>query len=87
MELTTYSAVLKFNDGDISFSKIFEDLDIQPGYITCKGSQDCERARIKSSVKKSSEKVKARRKTLRHLRKNYVDDEAKEGLKYEAGSF
>ena len=31
VELATYLAVLKFNDGDISFLKIFEDLDIQPG--------------------------------------------------------
>ena len=87
--LATYLAVLKFNDGDISFLKIFEDLDIEPGYFTCKGSQDCDEARIKSSARKSSEKVKViRRKTLRHLRKNYLDNaEAKEGVTYEAGSF
>ena len=69
VELATYLAVLKFNDGDISFLKIFEDLDIQPGYFTCKGSQDCDRARIKSSVKKSSEKVKARRKNIKTFQK------------------
>ena len=54
--LATYLALLKFSDGDIYFLKIFEDLDIQPGYFTCKGSQDCDEARIKSSAKKSSER-------------------------------
>ncbi|CAB4006174.1 Hypothetical predicted protein [Paramuricea clavata] len=40
--LATYLAVLKFNDGDISFLKIFEALDITPGVFTCKGAQDCD---------------------------------------------
>ncbi|CAB3978709.1 Hypothetical predicted protein [Paramuricea clavata] len=34
--LATYLAVLKFNDGDISYLKILEDLDITPGFFTCK---------------------------------------------------
>ena len=59
VELATYLAVLNFNDGDISLLKIFEYVDIQPGYFTWKGSQDCDRAKNKLSVKRSSEKVKA----------------------------
>ncbi|CAB3997757.1 Hypothetical predicted protein [Paramuricea clavata] len=35
--LSTYLAVVKFNDGDISFLKIFEDLDIKPGSFTVDG--------------------------------------------------
>ncbi len=86
--LATYLAVLKFNDGDISFLKLFEDLDIKPGFFTCKGAHDCDQARIKLSAKKSSEKVKGRRKSLRHLRKKYLDNaEDKEGVTYEAGGF
>ncbi len=86
--LATNLAVLKFNDGDISFLKLFEDLDIKPGFFTCKGAHDCDQARIKLSAKKSSEKVKGRRKSLRHLRKKYLDNaEDKEGVTYEAGSF
>ena len=38
-----YLAVLKFNDGDISFLKIFQDLDITPGVFTGKGAQDCDK--------------------------------------------
>jgi hypothetical protein len=41
--LATYLAVLKFNDGDISFLKIFQDLDITPGVFTGKGTQDCDK--------------------------------------------
>jgi hypothetical protein len=86
--LATYLAVLKFNDGDISYLKILEDLDITPGFFTCKGAQDCDRARVKLSARKSSEKVKSRRKSLRYLRKNFLDNaEDREGVTYEAGSF
>ena len=83
--LATYLEVLKFNDGDISYIKF---LDITPGFFICKGAQDCDRAMIKLSARKSSEKVKSRRKSLRHLGKNFLDNaEDKEGVTYEAGSF
>ena len=86
--LATYLAILKFNDGDISFLKIFSELDIVPGIFTSKGAQDCDNARIRLSAKKSTEKVKKRRKTLRHLRKHYIDNiEDQEGATYEAGAF
>ena len=86
--LATYLAVLKFNDGDISYLKILKDLDVTPEFFTCKGAQDCDGVRIKLSAKKSSEKVKSRRKSLRHLRKKFLDDaENKEGTTYKAGSF
>ena len=64
--LPTYLAVL---NGDISYLKILQDLDVTPGFFKCKGAQDCDGVRIKLSAKKSSEKVKSRRKSLRHLRK------------------
>ena len=86
--LATNLAVLKFNDGDISFLKIFEDLDISPGLFTCKGADDCDKARIKLSAKKSTDKVKMKRKRLRHLRKKYIDNaECTEGVTYKAGGF
>ena len=31
MALVTYLAILKFNDNDISFLKLFQELDITPG--------------------------------------------------------
>lgn len=50
--LATYLAVLKFNDGDTSFLKIFGDLDIEPGVFTLKGVEKCDAARIALSAKK-----------------------------------
>jgi hypothetical protein len=62
-------------------------LDITPGIFTSKGAEDCDNARIKLSAKKSTEKVKKRRKTLRHHGK-YIDSaEDKEGATCEAGGF
>ena len=86
--LATYLAVLKFNDGDISMLKILSDLDIAAGVFTSKGAEDCDNARIKLSAKKVTEKVKQRRKTLRHARKHYIDTvEDNEGVTYEPGAF
>ena len=88
LALATYLAVLKFNDGDISYLKILEDLDILAGLFTCKGAQDCDRASIKLSARKSLDNVKSRRKSLRHIRKKFLDNtEDMEGVTYEAGSF
>ena len=70
--LATFLAVLMFNDGDISFIKIFNELDITPGLFTWKGSKDSDVSRMALSAKKSSESVKKRRKTLRHIRKSYI---------------
>ncbi len=86
--LATYLAILKFNDGDISLLRLFSDLDIIPGIFTAKGAEDSDDSRIKLSAKKSTEKVKKRRKVLRHQRKHYVDSlEDKEGVTHEAGAF
>ena len=88
LALATYLAILKFNEGDISFLKLLNDLDIVPGIFTGKGAEDCDNSRMKLSAKKSSEKVKSRRRAIRHLRKHYVDTlEEKEGVSYEAGGF
>ena len=85
--LSSYLAVLKFNEGDILFLKLFSDLDIIPGLFTTNGALHCDTDRIKLSSK-STEKVKKRRKTLRHMRKNFVDSsEQNEGKTYEAGAF
>ena len=68
VSLATNLVVLKFRDGDISYLKIFDDLNIKPGMSTSQGLQKCEPG-------------KARRKTFRHLRKKYIDDvEEKKGV-------
>ena len=86
--LATYLAVLKFNDGNISFLKMLSDMDIIPGMFTSRAARDGDRSQIKLSAKKCTEGVKKKRKTLRHLRKNYIDTVTdKEGVTYEAGNF
>ena len=42
--------------------------------FTCKGAQDCDRARIKLSAQKSLDNVKSRRTSLRHIRKKFLDN-------------
>ena len=46
LALATYLAILKFNERDISFLKIFSDLDITPVIFTSKGAKDCHTVRI-----------------------------------------
>ena len=77
----------KFNDGDISFLKLFNDLDITLDIFPRKGTGDCDDSRINLSAKKSTEIVKKRRKVLRHLRKHYIDSIEKKSVSYEAGAF
>ena len=85
--LATYLAVLKFNDGDISLLMVLSELDIPAGTFTSKGAEDCDKARIKLSAKKVIEKVRQRRKTLRHLRKHHIDTmEDNKGVTYEPGA-
>jgi hypothetical protein len=76
-------------DGAISFLKILSDLDITLGIFTSKGAEDSDTARIELSAKKITEKVKNRRKRLRHLRKyNDIDNvQDKEGTTCGAGAF
>ena len=68
--------------------KIFNELNITPGLFTWKGSKDSDISRMALSTKKSSESVKKRRKTLRHIRKSYIDTaKENEGKTYEADGF
>jgi hypothetical protein len=56
--LAIYLAVFTFNDGDISLTKLFHDLDIKPGVFTFKGAQDCNDSRIKLSAKTKKTQLK-----------------------------
>lgn len=61
---------------------------MEPGVFTRMGAEDCDTERVNLSTKKVTNKVKMRRKTLRHLRKKYNDHaEDNEGVTYEAGAF
>ena len=88
MTLAKYLAVLEFNDGDTSFLKIFEGIDIKQKAFTSKGAQVCDTARNKLSAKKTPERVKKRKYLQRHQRKSYIHAaEENEGPTYAKGGF
>ena len=64
--LATYLEVLKFNDGDILFIKLFEDLNIKPGVFTCQGVQDCDESRVEKTKEpiESKENIEALKKNV-----------------------
>ena len=73
----------------VAFSVIsFNRLGIEPGYYTMEGCTTADLKRIKQSDRKSTDGVKARRKTLRAIRKGFNDKhELDEGDTYASGSF
>ena len=88
VSLATYLPVLKFDDGDVSYLKVFQDLTMKPGMFTSQGNGKCDQSRIRLSAKKAKETEKVRRKTLRYLRKSTLMMwKRKGGAVYEAGGF
>ena len=87
VELCTASAVCQFNDGASSIARVLQRLGICPGKFTNAAIQKCDERRIALSDKKSSDKVKQRRKKLRAIKKGLWDQEKeKEGQVYQSGA-
>ena len=58
-------------------------MDIAPAVFTFEGAKECDQQRINLLARKSKEPTKKIRKTLRHLRKKYIDKaEEKERVMY-----
>lgn len=86
IEEAVFSAISYFNDGAVSIVHLFERLGFF-GYHTKKLSTKRDMLRISGSVKKSQEKTKRRRKTLRALNKGFKDTAtAVEGDLYSTGA-
>jgi len=86
VELCTASAVCQFNDGASSIARVLQRLGICPGKFTNAAIRKCDARRIALSEKKSSEKVKQRRKKLRAIKKGLWDlEKEKEGEVYQSG--
>ena len=82
------SAVYSFNDGAKGLLPVFDQLGIEPGYYTIESGTRVDLERIKQSDRKSTDGVKARRKTLRAIRKGFNNKhELDEGETYASGSF
>ena len=88
LEFGVASAVICFNDGISGVLNVFKKLNIPHGTYTtnfCKRRAD---DRILVMEKKSSEKVKSRRKQLHANKKGFIDaNEVKEGTVYGARLF
>ena len=67
------SAVISFNDGAKGLLPVFYQLGIEPGNYTIEGCIRVDLECIKQSDHKSADGVKARRKTLRAIRKGFND--------------
>ena len=86
VELCTASAVCHFNDGASSIARVLQKLGICPGKFTNAAIRKCDARRIAFSEKKSSEKVKQRRKKLRAIKKGLWDfEKEKERDMYQSG--
>ena len=86
VELCTASAVCHFNDGASSIARVLQKLGICPGKFTNAAIRKCDARRIALSEKKSSEKVKQRRKKLRAIKKGLWDlEKEKERDMYQSG--
>lgn len=83
----TYSAVVLFNDGNSSRSKIHTKLGLS-GCFTNQACRDRDLARLQFAGIKASVEGKARRKQLRAIKKGFGDKcESSEGILYEKGAF
>lgn len=89
VEMAVNSAVIVYNDGFLSLGTVLESIGLQPGCFFINGARKKNCTRLKNMERKSSEKAKSRRKTLRSIRKGFMDSEkAKEGGQaYSAGNF
>ena len=82
------SAVIAYNDGSMGLFPVFEKCGIEIGHFTRVSSEQADKKRIKHSNRKSTDKVKSRRKRLRGIKKGYREkEELEEGQVYGYGMF
>ena len=88
IDIATASAVLYFNDGCKGLKRIFQRLGIKNGVYTMKLGAEVDQHRVCNMNRKSTQRVKRRRKQLRSIKKGFDDDNGeKERHKYETGGF
>ena len=88
LEIGVASAVLSFNEGENGLLKVFNELNINPGYYSCIAIHRSDVKRISNMNEKCSEKSKKDRKRLRGVRKGYDDNNVEtEGEIYASGAF
>ena len=82
------SAILNFYDGSEGLLDVVNYFDL-PGAVTINKGVKQDTARVKQAIRKSSERGKKRRKTIRSMIRGYLDKEKEEGKTepYVPGSF
>ena len=69
-----YSAIIAYNDGAKGVLDVLKMFGLS-GFVSEAAASSENKIRIKRMKRKSSEKGKKRRKTLRTIKKGYLDDE------------
>ena len=89
VEIAVGSAVINYNSGMLGLEDVYNKLGFFAGSQFYVGASKKDNNRIALARKKSQNDTKKRRKTLRAVKKGYIDlDREKEGGKsYEAGGF
>ena len=89
LEIATFSALIEFNDGQLGICKVAEKLGLSSSFSMIARSYTEDKMHIKESIRKSTEKVKKRRKKLRAVRKGFIDleNEQEKAPSYKPGSF
>ena len=72
VETAVNSSVIVYNDGFLALASVFEHIGLQPRVFFVKCAQKKNFTRIYSMDKKSTDKTKKRRKSLRSIRKGLL---------------
>ena len=75
LEMGVHSAIIEYNDGATGVGKVLKLLGVEPGYFYEAATIKRNTERIKNSRRKSSEAGIARRKSLRTIKKGFLDKE------------
>ena len=87
--MSTHSAVISYNDGFSSLQRVFSKLSVPHGKYFDFGALKMDETRVKKMNYKTLPAVMKRRKTLRAIRKGFIDNEREDegGDSYAAGGF
>ena len=87
--MATYSAIIHYNDGFEKLRDVFSEIGLQVSIYFVDGAAEKDKQRVSQCLKKSCEKGKKRRRTLRATRKGFLDKEKEEegGESYITGIF
>ena len=73
LEIAVYSAVIEFNEGSHGINDVFNNMGLASGSQCSNLTKKRDTSRVKKMIRKSSDKEKKKRKTLRGVKKGYLD--------------